>query len=62
MLGEARVPVVELVEAVAEADTLLHGQVTQIILRAALSETLFMQILHQRVVLPLLRIKEVLRT
>ena len=62
VLSEAWVPVVELVEAVAEADALLHGQVTQIILRAALCEALLVQVLQQCVVLLLLRIIEVLCT
>ena len=38
-------PVIELVEAVAEADTLSIGQVGQIVLRGTLCEALVVQVL-----------------
>ena len=50
-LRQARVPVVELVEAVAEAKALLHRQVAHVVPLAALDEALLVQVHHRRVVL-----------
>ena len=47
ILVQTRIPVIEFVEAVSEAKTFLHGQITQIALGAAFDEALVVQILAE---------------
>ena len=51
LLVKPRVPVVEFVETVAEADALGHGQIAYIFSFAALREAGLVQVCDQRVVL-----------
>jgi len=50
-LTQSRVPVVELIEAVTEAESFLHRQVRHISALAALDEALIVKVFHNSVVL-----------
>ena len=56
------IPVIELVEAVAEAETLLHGQVAHVLSFGALSVATIVQVNHGGVVLLNLCMEEVFST
>lgn len=60
LLIELGVPTVELAQTVAEAQTLLHGKVSDIGLASALSVTSLVGGLHERVVLLHVRVEVVL--
>lgn len=60
LLVEVGVPVVELVQTVAETKTLLHGEVSDIGLAGALSEASFVKVLHECVVLLHVRVEVIL--
>lgn len=62
VLTESRVPIVELVEAVAETEALLHRKVRQVLPLRALDVALLVQVCHQCVVLLHLAMEVVLGT